>query len=51
MLGHAAEAGDVAQPLLRDQRQHFLDRLLRDDIEITGDESVRELLGIDRVSA
>lgn len=30
------------------RRQHFLDELRRDDVEIAGDEPVRELLGVSR---
>ena len=32
-------------------RQHFLDHVRRDDVEIDGDAAVRELLGIEPVSA
>ena len=35
----------------RMSREHFLEHVARDDVEIEGDEPVRELLGIARVSS
>jgi RimJ/RimL family protein N-acetyltransferase len=43
------EAAEIRR--YRMTRNHFLDHVRRDDIEIDGDQPVRELLGISRLSA
>lgn len=48
-VGHTARRGELAViERYRMSRQHFLTNVRRDDIEIVGDEAVRELLGIPR---
>lgn len=48
-ITHTARRGEVVvTERFRMSRDHFTDRVQRDDVEIVGDEPVRELLGISR---
>jgi RimJ/RimL family protein N-acetyltransferase len=48
-IEHNVRRGElVVTDRFRMSRDHFIDQIRRDDIEIVGDESVRELLGIAR---